>query len=52
MRDGESETIITIPPVIGLVIVGVQIATVVAISVEQVRIAIRIVRNITCATAP
>ena len=52
MREGESEPIIGVPVVIGLVIVRVQpTALIVAVGVEQVRIAIGNVREIICATA-
>ncbi len=51
LRDSESKAVIAIPLVVRIIIVGVQPGTIViAINVKQVRIAIRIVRNITQTT--
>ena len=52
MRDDEGETIITIVPVVRLVIVGIKVAAVIAIRVEQFRIAVRIMRTAAQITAP
>lgn len=42
MRNGEGKTIVVIPPVVGIVIVRVQPpAIVIAVSAEQVRVAVR-----------
>lgn len=52
MRDDERETVVAIPPVVGLVIVRVQPGTIVVpIRVEQFQIAVGIAQNIICATA-
>ena len=51
MRDGEGEPAIVVPLVVGVVIARVQIpAIVVAVRVEQVRIAVGIARRIAYAT--
>ena len=53
MRDDERKPVVTIPPVVGLVVVRVQPLTiVVTVRVEEVRIAIRIARSVFFATAP
>ena len=47
LRSNKGEAIVTIPPVIRLVIVGIQPATIIiAVSTEQIRIAIGIIWNI------
>ena len=52
MRDGEHETVVAIPLVVGIVIVGVQPTTiVVAIGIEQVQITVRITQNTIFITA-
>lgn len=52
MRDDESKAVLTIELVARLIIVRVQpAAIVIAINVEQFRIAVRIARNIARATA-
>jgi len=52
LRDSEGKTVVTVPLIIRLVIVGVQpTAIVITIRVQQVQIAIRIVQNIVQITA-
>lgn len=52
MRDDEGKPVVTIPLVVRLAIVRVQPATIViAIGIEQFRIAVRIARNIAHTTA-
>lgn len=42
-RDEEQEPIVTIPPVVGVAVEGVQVATIiVAVETEQVQVAVRI----------
>jgi hypothetical protein len=49
----ESETIVTIPPVVRVVVIGVEPpALVIAVRVEEIRVAIGNARNIIHATAP
>ena len=53
MRNDEREPVLTIPPVVGVVVVRVEAPTiVVTVRVEEVRIAIGIVRDPIRATAP
>ena len=52
MRDGEGETVVAIPPVVGIVVVRVQpVAIVIAIGAEEIRVAVRNARRIVYATA-
>ena len=51
--EGKGEAIVAIPPVVRVVPVRVQPAViVVAVGIEQVRVAVRITQNIIRATAP
>ena len=53
MRDEEGKPVITIPPVVGVVVVRVQPGTiVVTVGAEEVRIAIGIAQDIFYATTP
>lgn len=53
MRDEEGEPVITIPPVVGVVVVRVQpTAIIVTVGTEEVRVAIGIAQDIVYATIP
>jgi hypothetical protein len=53
LRDGERETIVAIPPVVGIVVVRVEPRTIVIrVRTEQVQVAIEIAQDIIRATTP
>lgn len=53
LRDGEGKAIITIPPIVRPVVVGVQVTTVIVTTIaEEIRITVRNVHNTIYVTTP
>lgn len=53
MRDDEGKAIVVIPPIVGIVVIGIEPTTVIiAVHIQQIRIAISNVREAIWTTTP